>query len=160
MGGAKYDYYELQLYAAVGGYFQHVLYNPGSGTLTNLSTCLQATTTDPYTVIGVHSSLIGGGFPSTITVVNSGAAPLTVPLGIYDARDGSKIGSYTTATIPPGAQVNLSVNTLETAAHVTPSAGEYHYVIKADQPFAGFLQHTVTNIKAGAVTDMTTICLM
>lgn len=161
IGQPKRDTYVFSVSPDFGGYFQHVLWRTADGTLTNLSTCTHATDNDPFTLIGVHSSLIGsGGYPSSVVVNNTGAVIAPVTLGIYDARDGAKLGSYITAPIPAGAQAMLDVATMETAAHVTPGTGQYHYIIKAEGAFTGFLQHLVNNQRSGVITDMTTVCEM
>ena len=95
-----------------------------------------------------------------IVVNNTGVAALSATLGIYDARDGSSVGTYTTAPIPPGGQAVLSVSDIESGAGVSPSSGMYHYVIKAEGAFTGFLQHLVENVQAGVTTDMSAVCAM
>jgi cysteinyl-tRNA synthetase len=159
--GTKPGYYAVTLDAGISGYFQHVLFRPSDGTLTNSSTCAAGVTADPAKLSGVHSSLIGnGGFPSSIVITNTGIAAETVTLGIYDARDGTKLGTYTTASIPPYGQLIPAVADIEAGAHVTPSGTMYHYVIKAEGAFTGYLQHLVNNTKAAVVTDMTTSCTL
>jgi hypothetical protein len=95
-----------------------------------------------------------------IDVINTGIAAQTVSLGIYDARDGTKIGAYTIPSIPSGGQFLVDSGGLESAAHITPSDGRYHYVVKANASFTGFLQHLVNNQRSGVITDMTTVCAM
>lgn len=160
IGLVKRPNYEFSIDSVFDGYFQHVLYRPGDGTVTNLSTCKGAVSADPRTLIGVHSSLLGaGGFPSTIVVNNTDIAAAKITLGIYDARDGAKLGTYVTDTIAAGGQARVDVGAMEAAARITPTA-QYHYVIKAELTGAGFLQHLVNNQKVGIITDMTTVCLM
>ena len=153
------NYYSLSVQSGITGYFQHVLYRPADGTLTNLSTCMETTTSDTTKIAGVHSSLVGDlGFPSSIAVNNTGAATATVTLGIYDARNGSKLGSYTTDAIPSGGLVVVTVATMETSARIARDSALGHYVVKAESTFTGFIQHLVYNQKVGVTTDMTTAC--
>jgi hypothetical protein len=159
ISGTKPNYYAVTLDAGINGYFQHVLFRPADGTLTNSSTCASDVTADRTKLSGVHSSLIGsGGFPSSIVITNTGAAAETITLGIYDARNGTKLGTYTTALIPANGQLIPTVADIEAGAHITPSGTMYHYVVKAEGTFTGYLQHLVNNSKAAVVTDMTTSC--
>ena len=47
---------------------------------------------------------------------------------------------------------------MEQAASITPSGTMYHYVVKADTAFTGYLQHVVNNVSDQVVTDMTAVC--
>lgn len=155
----KPNYYAISVKTGITGYFQHVLWRAADGTLTNLSTCPAGMTASGAKLSGVHSSLFGDTYPSTIAVTNTGAASAPVTLGVYDARDGSKRGTYTTAAIPANGQVMVSMAAIE-ASVGAPTAGMFHYVILAEDPFTGFLQHLLTNAKAGVITDMTTGCAL
>jgi len=158
----KPAYYSLSIKSDFTGYFQHVLYRPSQGTLTNLSTCDVGVTADATKLSGVHSSIVGDlGFPSSIVVNNTGATASVAVLGIYDARNGKKIGTFTTASIPSRGLVLVTVASIESAAKISPISDMYHYVIKSEGAlFSGFLQHLVDNQKAGVITDMTTVCAL
>lgn len=156
----KPSYYSLSVQSTMPGYFQHVLWRSTDGTLTNLSTCGAGVTADPAQLSGVHSSLLAPSYPSSVVVNNTGASAAAVALGIFDARDGARIGGYTTASIPSNGQAILTAATIEAGMNSAPTAGMYHYVVKAEGAFTGFLQHLVTNQQAGVVTDMTTACLL
>jgi hypothetical protein len=150
-------YYTLSLQSTMNGYFQNVIFRPSDGTLTNLSTCGSGVTATAARLSGVHSSRITG-FPSSVVVNNSGAAAATYSLGIYDARNGVKLGVYTTSTIAAGGQAAIPVASIEAGIGVTPAADMFHYTIQAEGGFNGFLQHLVDNQQAGVITDMTTAC--
>lgn len=158
--GAKPSYYSISAQSGISGYFQHVLWRPSDGTLTNLSTCAAGVAGPGNQIGGVHSTLVGAGYVSTVVVNNTGASAITVPLGIYDARNGARLGTYTTASIPGRGQRMPTVTEIEQAIGVTPTGAMYHYVIKADAAFTGFLQHIVNNAQVGVVTDMTTACAL
>lgn len=158
---AKPDYYSASVEAKFSGNVQHVLWRSSNATLTNLSTCAVAVTADSMKLAGVHSSLLNGQYPSSVVINNTGVTAVngpTMTLGVYDARDGAKLGSYLIPNVPPNGSVVVPVSLIETQASITPAEGMYHYVIKAETPFTGFLQHLVTNTTAGVVTDMTTAC--
>ena len=165
---SKPSYYSLSIASGITGYFQHVLYRPSDGTLTNLSTCDAGTTADAKMLGGVHSSTVGDfGFPSSIAINNTGTTATSVSLGIYDARNGTKLGTYTTASIPSHGLVIPTVASIEAAAQIygqaariTQTSGLGHYVIKAESAFTGFLQHFVHNAQVGVITDMTTACTL
>ena len=157
---SKPSYYAISVTPGFSGYFQHVLWKPADGTLTNLSTCETGVTIDTRRLVGVHTSILDGGYPSSVVVNNTGVAPTTVALGVYDARDGVKLGTYTTASIAAGANAILPVATIEAGIGITPTSNMYHYVIQVEGAFIGFVQHLVNNIQAGVVTDMSTACTL
>ncbi len=160
-GTVKPDYYAASIEAKFSGNVQHVLWRSSNATLTNLSTCAQAVTADPMKLAGVHSSLLNGQYPSSVVINNTGVTSVngpTMALGVYDARDGKKLGSYLIPNVQPNSSTVVPITTIETQAGVTPTDGMYHYVIRAETPFTGFLQHLVNNTTAGVVTDMTTAC--
>ena len=99
-------------------------------------------------------------YPSTVAVVNTGSTARTFTLGVFDARDGTRLGAYTTAAIPVNGQVLLAVSAIESAINLTPSSGMFHYVIKLEGSGTGFLQHLVNNQAKAVITDMTTACLL
>lgn len=156
----KPSYYTMTVQANITGTFQHVLWREADGTLTNLSTCSAGITTDPALLSAVHSSLLAVGYASAVVITNTGTTAAAPTLGIYDARDGAKVGVATFAAIAAGAQLNLSVQAIEAAAVMTPTGGLLHYVIRLESGYAGYLQHLLTNVKGGVTTDMTTACAL
>ena len=150
--------YTISIQPSMSGYVQHVLYRPADGTLTDASTCDAGVTANATQLINVHTSLLDFGYPSTVVVANTGTTATTVTLGVYDSTNGTKLGTYPTASIPANGQLNLPIATIEQGAKVSPGTTIYHYNIKAESAFTGFLQHLVTNKQAGVITDMTTVC--
>jgi hypothetical protein len=112
---------------------------------------------DRSRLIAVHSSLLTG-FPSSIVINNPSAVATSTTLTILDARDGTTLGTYNTPQVPANGHIILASTAIEAAIGVTPSSNMYHYVVKADSGFKGFMQHLVTNSQAGVITDMTTVC--
>lgn len=156
----KPSHYAITVRAGISGYFQHVLYRPGEGALTNLSTCSSGITTTLAIVSGVHSSLLSSGYASAIVVNNTGTVSAAPTLGIYDARNGAQVGIAILAPVAAGAQAVLPIEAIEAAAGFSPPRGMIHYVVKLEGAFTGYLQHRLTNIQAGVVTDMTTACAL
>jgi hypothetical protein len=157
---ARPDTYAASVQAGFQGYLQHVLYRPSDGTLTNLTTCDSGTTADQTRLSGVHTAQLGAGFPSSVVVNNTGPEASAATLTIYDARDGVRLGAYTTPAVAAGGHLTISVAAIEAAAQIPASAGRFHYVIRANPGLPGFLQHLVSNVQAGVVTDMTTQCAL
>jgi len=154
-------YFTVLVQPAMTGTLQHVLYRPADGTLTNLSTCALGTGADPGAVAAVHSSRLGtGGFASTVVVANTGGTAGRASLGIYDARNGNKLGTFETANIAAGGKAMIEVATIEAGLNLVPDADQFHYVVKLEGAFTGFLQHLVHNARANVITDMTTICTL
>jgi hypothetical protein len=158
-GVAKPQFYTIDISTGgMSGYFQHVLFLPSFGTLTNLSNCGSPTAVDTAQVSAVHSSLLSAGYPSTIILRSNASTSQTVTLDVYDAAAGTKIGTFTTAAIAPYAQLQLSTANIETALGKVASAGQFHYVVKVTSSFTGYLQHVVNNMSVGVTTDMTAGC--
>lgn len=154
----KPAYYVATLESEFNGTFQHILYRPANGTLTNLSTCDGNVTSVATQVSNVHSSILDYGFPSSIVVNNAGGRALSAGLGIFNSDTGERLGSYATSSIPAGGQVVLRISEIEQASSISPGKSIYHYNIKIENQFDGYLQHLVNNISAGVITDMTTTC--
>jgi hypothetical protein len=124
----KPGHYAMTVDSGFSGFAQHVLWRSADGTLTNLSTCAGGITANATKLSGVHSALLADGYPSSIVVNNTGSTAAPTTLGVYDARDGSKRGTYVTASISAGGALVLPVSTIE-AAVGAPTTGMFHYVV-------------------------------
>jgi hypothetical protein len=161
LGLSGYDSYGVAAHTNIDGLYQHIVWHGPGGALSNLSTCSEAVSADPRTLVGVHSGVMAAaGYPSKIIVHNTGTVATTARLTILDARDGSVAGTYTTAAIAANGALTLDVSTIEAATQITPGGTMFHYVIKADDAFTGQLQHLVRNNAANVTTDLTNVCLM
>jgi hypothetical protein len=156
--GTLPQYYSIAINSSMTGTFQHVLYRPADGTLTNLSTCDNGVTGTMKTIGGIHSSLLTD-FPSTLVVNNPTSSQEAFSFGIYDARNGNRLGAYG-GTVEPLGALNIAVSDMEKTAKITPGASTYHYVVQIESTYTGFIQHLVNNTKAGVTTDMTTACAL
>jgi len=156
----KPQFYSVSMRPTFAGYLQHVLWQRVDNSLTNLTSCDTAAVSDPKVLVGVHSSLLQVGYPSTVVIYNTGTTATDISLGVYDARDGSRISTYTVNQLAPNAQKIVTVAAMEAAAspRITPTGSMYHDVIKADGTFTGYLQQVVNNVADGVVTDMTNVC--
>ncbi len=157
--GAKPTMYSVTMRAQFNGTFQHVLWKPGDGTLTNLSTCDSGTAPILTRAVNVHASTLGAaGYPSSIVAYNTSAAAAPVLLNIADAATGATLGTYTSGSIPANGQVMVAISAIEAAANITPSASVMHYIVTVQNQFIGYIQHLLNNTKVGVITDMSTVC--
>jgi V8-like Glu-specific endopeptidase len=150
--------YSLSIRPTFTGNFQSTLWNTGSASLSNTSTCDTAST-DQKTLLYLHSSLLAP-YTSTIVVHNTGTAAISPRLGIYNAETGQRLTGYTTNVIPANGQIILEVGSLEQAAGITPSTNAYHYNIVAETAFTGYMQQFLNNQNAKMIVDMTASCAM
>ncbi len=157
---ARPAYYAVGIQPNFSGSFQHVLYRPADGTLTNLTACDTGIGSSGAKLANAHSSLLSSDWPSSIVVYNTGLAVSAVTLGIFDARDGTRLGTYTSPVLQPGGQASLSVDSIEAGANIKPTTGMSHYTMRVEGAFTGVLQQLVSNERVGVVTDMTAVCAL
>jgi len=148
--------YTVSLQSDFLGSYQNIFYRAPDGALTNGTVCAQGVQSDFQRVGAVHSALLAD-YPSVVVVHNTGDAAKPAELTLFDARDGSIIGVYTTPIVPAHGRLRVSVAAME-AALGKPAEGLYHYVVMMQYDFTGFLQHIVTNRVAQVDTDLTASC--
>lgn len=154
---AKPALYSVTMQAEFNGTFQHILWKPGDGTLTNLSTCDSGTAPVLTRAVNVHASALGSaGYPSSIVVYNTSTLASPVVLHVADAATGASLGTYSSASIPANGQVVVPVSALEAAIATTPAAA--HYIVTVHNQFIGYIQHLLDNTRVGVFTDMSTVC--
>jgi V8-like Glu-specific endopeptidase len=149
--------YSIAVRSTFTGMFQNTLLRRQEGTFSNLTTC-DVPSTEQMTLINVHSSLLPA-YPAGVVIHNTGTSGVSVSFGIFNADNGVRLGTYVTAIIPANAHRMLAVSQIESGARIEVS-GVLHYVIKADVPFTGYLQHLMNNTTAGFTTDMTAACAL
>jgi hypothetical protein len=150
--------YSVTVDAAMTGTFQHVLYRAQNGVLTNLSTCSAGVTSAGTQIAGVHTSNLDNDYRSAIFIQNLGATPAAVKIGLYDARQGDRMGAYTSPELPVDSEFLVTVANLEAMAGVVPARDMAHWVLKIENEFSGSLQQVIANNGAAVLTDMTTVC--
>ena len=156
----KSSVYSISVRPTFSGSFQNVLWRKQDATLTNLSTC-DTPSTDQATLMNVHTSLLSAGYPSAVVIYNTSASNISLSLGIYHQQTGQRLGTYSTGQIPANGQQILPISTIEAGAGISPSAtAAYHYNIKSDTAFTGYLQHLLNDVSAGMTTDMTESCAL
>jgi len=155
-------YFNLDVESTVPGYMQHIVWARGAGVLTNLTACADGLSDDARTLINVHSSAVDG-YPSRIRIANTGTANEPAVLTFYNAGNGRVIGTYTTAAIPAGGSLEVTIARIESAVPgltdpaVTGSNTVYQYNVRLDG-LTGYLQHIVENARSGVLLDMSPKC--
>lgn len=152
--------YTIAFDPAMVGTFQHVLHRPGNGVISNLSTCSAGTAAAGAHLANVHTSNLDRDYPASIVVRNTGALPATAQIGVYDARDGTRVGFYTTPEVPVDGEVIVPVAALEAGAKAVPTWDMGHWVLTIENDFPGTFQQLVANVGAGVITDMTAVCAL
>jgi len=148
--------YAISVRPTFTGAFQNVLWRRQESTMSNISTC-DTQGTDQMTLMNVHSTLLQGGYPAGVVVHNTGASAVNVSLGVYDSATGQRLGTFLSGPIPGNGQKMFSMQAIESGATLgTISA--YHYNLRADVTFTGYLQHLMNNVAAGITVDMTANC--
>lgn len=157
----KPDFYSLSIRPTFTGYFQHAMHEPFTRVLTNVTSCDTGAAAQSGILLGVHSTRIEG-YPSSVVIHNTGANNLNLQLGVYDARNGTMLGTYQTGPIPANAQKIVSAATLQSSSFPSFQPTEIdmaHYVVKPlSGAFAGYLQHIVHNEATDTVADLTSLC--
>lgn len=151
-------FYAAGIVSSITGTMQHIVYRSSPGSFANLSNCDTGLTTNAGKIANVHSSVLDGSYPSTVIIYNTGATASAVSLGVYNAKTGARLGTFATPGIRPGTLASFGANAIETGARITPSTSIKEYVLKVESPFAGTVQHLVSNQDAGVLADMTAAC--
>lgn len=158
-GFTKPLFYALSIRPTFSGFFQHVVFQIPQQSVQNWSVCDTGAVASPTILPSVNSSSLAA-FPGSFGIHNTGTSNITVAIGIFNADTGSRLGTYTSPTIPPNGEILAHSSDMEASAHVTPSATTYRYVLKADSAFTGYLVGYSTNNANGVVTDASTMCTL
>lgn len=142
------------------GYFQNILWDRAYGALTNITAC-----ENPRNNVGsvgfVHSSILADvRYNSQIVITNpTDKDEASVSLAVNDALTGSRLGTYTLNTLlkARGSKI-ISSAELENGSGVRPDNRFLHYVVRAEEPFTGTIQHLMVNGHSNIISDLTTVC--
>lgn len=137
----------------------HVTWYP-YGPLANASTCENSLTTAGRTVANVHSSRIGEDYPSEVGVVNTGTTEALLSLGVFDARDGRRLGTYSGGILAAGGAHTLTGVEIERGAGIATDPGMTHFVVALEGPIQGLVQHLVYHRPSGVLADLTPVCAL
>ena len=93
------------------GFVQHVLWNPGGASLTNVTSCLNGVTEKQTTLINMHTERVAAGYPSYIFIHNGGNDLADAEFDVYEAATGEHIGSVAVTDIYQQQQPWLRLKT-------------------------------------------------
>lgn len=147
----------IEITSTFAGQVQNAIWNPKNGALTNLSVCGYGASTDSANLTNVHTTLLDSTYPSSIVIANTGAAG-TASIDVFDAADGAKIGTWTSAAVSAGGSTTVRVAQIQQDLGWTPGAAQFHLIMKLNSGFSGAISHLVNNLIAGVLTDMTARC--
>jgi hypothetical protein len=147
----------VEITSTFTGQVQNAIWNPKGGALTNLSVCGYGASSDSVNLTNVHTTLLDGTYPSSIVISNTGAAGAAT-IDIFDAANGAAIGTWTSAAIPASGTSVVRVAQIQQDLNWSPTAQQFHLILKLNPSFSGSISHTVNNLIAGVITDMTARC--
>ncbi|MCB2106177.1 MAG: c-type cytochrome [Rhodobacteraceae bacterium] len=151
--------YSVAVTADFSGFVQHAVWNPGGGSLTDLSSCSGGVSETGHRLGNVHTSQIAN-YPSTIVVQNTSGQAATASFDVYDSQTGQLVAENYNQIVPAGSTWTFTISQFASAAGFTPTNGQYHLDFVLDAGFPGYAQHIVTNQVAGIVSDMTAKCVL
>lgn len=135
----------------------HVTWYPG-GPIADASTCRSNVTGSGRSVANVHSSRIGGDYPSEIGVLNTGASAAPLTLAVRNAHNGLLVARYDGGQLPAGASRTIAMTEIELAAGILPGPDLTHYVVELEGPMEGRMQHLVFHRPSQVLADMSAVC--
>lgn len=145
--------YTVTVEPEFAGTVRHIVSHGGA--LSNLSTCDAGVGSDPAHLSQVEASdtiVVAQSVRGNNTVNAGGHDAAAVTLGLFDARDGTRLGAYTTPLIPRNGQLTIAAADMQR----TLTARAPAYTVAVEGAFTGYLQHLA--IRAGVAADMTTAC--
>jgi hypothetical protein len=152
--------YNLEIESSFAGYVQYVLWANSAGVLANMTSCRDGlTATDSTLALNVQSST-ATDYVSKLRVTNTGAVANTAVLTFADVSTGTTLGTWTSASIPVGAAIEVAVPDIEAAVPALAQAakgGAAQYTVTLGN-LSGYLQHAVENRRVGALTDLSGKC--
>lgn len=104
---------------------------------------------------GVQPGVAQGArtYTSLLRVANTGTFAGTVTIVVKNENSGATLGTYTSASIPGGASLQLSSATIESGAGITGTAS-VTYRLTVSGPINGYVQHVNWNQDAGFFSDL------
>lgn len=144
------------------GYYQHVVWDPTAGALSNLTAC--DSPLNNTSQLGFVDSTLFADYPSVIVVTNTSNKDIaSAALDILAGDSGfssPQLGTYQSDTIPANSSLVLNIAEMQSRAGVQSSGSVgAQFIIKPQATFTGRIQHLISNNKAGGIlTDMTTVC--
>ena len=94
----------------------------------------------------------GATFNSLLRIVNNGTVAGPATITVVNDATGAALGTHTTASIPTGSTLQVSIPDIETGAGITPDGGQYGLTISG--PFTGYAQHVMFNTVTESLVDL------
>lgn len=153
------QYYSLFIDAPFVGFAQHVMWSPQTSILSNVSGCDNGLSDSGRFINNTHTTLISG-YTSFLVVHNTANSDGKPSFDVRDARDGSEIGTFTTASnIKAHTSALIKVSDVLQTLGKQPDSSQYHLnMIMSQTGFTGFAQHWVQNDASGIITNLTPKC--
>ncbi len=104
---------------------------------------------------GVQPGIAQGArqYTSLVRVANTGISAGTVTMVVSNETTGAVLGTYTSASVPVGASLQVSSAQIEAGAGITPSASVL-YRVAISGSITGYAQHVTWNQDAGFFGDL------
>lgn len=104
---------------------------------------------------GIQPSVAQGArtYTSLLRIANTGSTAGAVTVVLLNEASGATLGTYTSASIPAGASLQLTSATIEATAGVTPTASVL-YRATVTGNINGYVQHVNWNQDAGFFSDL------
>ena len=107
------QFLNVEIVSEINGLFQHIVFSPTPGHLSNFTSCSKSTNQD--TVSHVHGLIFRTNYPSTLVVednpkVERGSRPKSANLGFYDSTDGTFLFTHETDPIPANGTTTVKIN--------------------------------------------------
>ena len=142
------------------GYVQHVIWNPGGASLTNITSCLDGVSASQNRLINLHTKRVAAGYPSWIDIHNGGYSVDDAKLGVYEAATGEHIGSVVVTDILPATTAVVEAQEILDVIEYNPGDNDYHFNLVLRRGFDGSIAHIVDNEGAGVLTNMSDKCVI
>ena len=144
--------------SSFAGYLQHVIWNPGGASLTNVTSCLGGLSSNQTRLINVHTDRVAAGYPSYIYIHNGGYDVDRAELNVYESATGESIGAVSVSDIAPATTVVIDALDILDEIGYSPGEGDFHFNLVLRSGFDGSIAHIVNNEGAGVLTNMSDKC--
>jgi subtilisin family serine protease len=154
-------YYNLVVESGFEGSMQHILWQQTAGVLSNMTSCTDGVQGGERTLLNVHSPGIVQ-YRSSVRIYNSGALNARPDLDIYNATTGELLGRWTAPQIDAGAAYETTMAEVLSDLDSEQPLGAIpvHLNVELAEGFNGYLQHTIRNMPADVLTDMSAKCTL
>ncbi|MEQ9446293.1 MAG: S8 family serine peptidase [Rhodospirillaceae bacterium] len=154
-------YYNLVVESGFAGSMQHILWQQAAGVLSNMTSCTDGVRGGERTLLNVHSPSIVQ-YQSSVRIYNSGALNARPELDIYNATTGELLGRWAAPQIDAGAAHEAAMGEILAGLDSAQALGviPVHLNVELAEGFNGYLQHTIRNMSADVLTDMSAKCAL